>query len=126
MGVEQIQLLFKEFGRKVTLFYMEAIRQNAEDVVRSFFKKLAKERGDKPLVALDHMDDGSPIALTVTVNGEDGTAVFDFQGTGHSIHGNINAPPAVCNAAVTYCVRNLTRKTTIELMSGSDPLHDWY
>ncbi|WWC67417.1 uncharacterized protein I206_101325 [Kwoniella pini CBS 10737] len=105
VGVEQIQLLFNEFGRHVTLFYMEAIRQNAEDVVRSFFKRLAVERGNKPLTAVDHMDDGSPIALTVTINGDDGTAVFDFQGTGHSIHGNINAPPAVCNAAVTYCIR---------------------
>lgn len=104
IGSEQIRGLFDEFGQEVTLFYMEAIRQNAEDTVRAFFKRLHAERGSVPLTAVDYMDDGTPIALTITLNGEDGTAVFDFEGTGSAVHGNINAPKAVANAAVTYCV----------------------
>lgn len=103
VGSDQIKLLFDEFGREVTLFYMLAIRQNAEATTRSFFRKLAKERGTH-LQAVDYMDDGSPIALTVTVDAETGGATFDFEGTGESIVGNINVPKAVANAAITYCV----------------------
>ena len=34
------------------------------------------------VVAGDVMDDGSPIRLTVTIDRRDGTALFDFEGTG--------------------------------------------
>eukprot|EP00983_Pelagomonas_calceolata_P111621 1159803-Pelagomonas_calceolata.AAC.5 len=34
------------------------------------------------VVAVDVMDDGSPIRLAVTINRREGTAVFDFEGTG--------------------------------------------
>jgi 5-oxoprolinase (ATP-hydrolysing) len=33
------------------------------------------------------MDDGSPITLKITINGEDGTADFDFTGTGPEVYG---------------------------------------
>ncbi len=32
------------------------------------------------------MDDGSPIKLKITINGKDGTADFDFTGTGPEVH----------------------------------------
>ncbi|KAK4688184.1 5-oxoprolinase (ATP-hydrolyzing), partial [Tremellales sp. Uapishka_1] len=105
VGTQQIKALFDEYGQAITLFYMEAIRNNAEQVVRSFFKRLAASRPGENLTAVDHMDDGSAIALTVTLDGETGDAIFDFEGTGTSIHGNINAPKAVSNAAITYCIR---------------------
>ena len=72
VGSEQIGQLFEEFGREVTLFYMEAIRQNAEDTTRAFFKKLYKIKKGKQLHAIDHMDEGTAIVLTVTINGETG------------------------------------------------------
>jgi hypothetical protein len=34
------------------------------------------------VVAEDVMDDGSPIRLSVTIDRRDGTAIFDFEGTG--------------------------------------------
>ena len=86
---------------------MAAIRQNAEDTTRAFFKKLYREKGGKPLHAIDHMDEGTPIVLTVTIDGETGDAVFDFEGTGLAVYGNINAPKAVANAAITYSVSTL-------------------
>ena len=35
----------------------------------------------------------------------DGSAVFDFTGTGPQLHGNLNAPPAVAASAVIYSLR---------------------
>ena len=46
------------------------------------------------------MDDGTPIRLKVTVNPKDGSAVFDFTGTGPMVYGNCNAPPAVTYSAI--------------------------
>jgi len=130
VGSDQIKLLFEEFGREVTLFYMLAIRQNAEGTTRSFFRKLAAERGTH-LQAVDYMDDGSPIALTVTVDAETGGATFDFEGTGESIVGNVNVPKAVANAAITYCVSSSSLAMTTRWPMGkkrtwltADPVHD--
>jgi 5-oxoprolinase (ATP-hydrolysing) len=33
------------------------------------------------------MDNGSPIQLKVTIDGEKGEAVFDFEGTGPEVYG---------------------------------------
>ena len=57
------------------------------------------------LSAADYLDDGSPIRLTVTINVDTGTARFDFTGTGHEIHGNLNAPISVVHSAIIYCMR---------------------
>jgi len=51
------------------------------------------------------MDDGSPIVLQVTINPDNGSAVFDFEGTGFEVYGNCNAPPAVTYSAIIYCLR---------------------
>ena len=39
------------------------------------------------------------------INEKDGSAVFDFEGTGHEIRGNLNAPISVVHSAVIYCMR---------------------
>jgi 5-oxoprolinase (ATP-hydrolysing) len=80
------------------------IRDNAELGVRALLKKTAKELGCV-LEAKDWMDDGSPIQLKVTITPEDGSAVFDFAGTGPEIRGCWNAPTSVCHAAIIYCLR---------------------
>jgi 5-oxoprolinase (ATP-hydrolysing) len=56
------------------------------------------------------MDDGSPIALALTIDRRDGSAVFDFSGTGPQIWGNCNAPKAVTKSAVLYALRCLIEK----------------
>ncbi len=53
----------------------------------------------------DHLDDGSPIAVTITL--ADGRAVFDFAGTGPVLAGNLNANRAITTAAVLYVLRAL-------------------
>ena len=53
------------------------------------------------------MDDGTPIKVTISINGTNGAALFDFDGTGSMVYGNCNAPPAVTYSAIIYCLRCL-------------------
>lgn len=53
------------------------------------------------------MDDGTPIALKIDIDGETGSAVFDFTGTGPQVYGNTNAPKAITHSAIIYCLRSL-------------------
>lgn len=61
---------------------MSHIQKSAEYAVRDLLKdvgaRVYEETGAYSLHAIDYMDDGSPIELTVDINIEDGTAVFDF------------------------------------------------
>ncbi len=57
------------------------------------------------LEAVDYMDDGTPIRLQVTIDITQGSAVFDFTGTGAQVLGNCNAPKAITYSAVLYCLR---------------------
>ncbi|BGP13340.1 hypothetical protein JCM10213_001473 [Rhodosporidiobolus nylandii] len=103
-GVSLINLLTKEYGLDTVVEYMEHIRDNAESAVRDLLRQVAKERG-KSLQAVDHLDDGTPIELSVEINDEEGSAVFDFSGTGPEIYGNLNAPVSVSYSAIIYCLR---------------------
>jgi 5-oxoprolinase (ATP-hydrolysing) len=55
----------------------------------------------------DYMDDGTPIRLAVTIDRRNGSALFNFNGTGPQVFGNTNAPPAVTTSAVIYSLRCL-------------------
>ncbi|KAK9326021.1 Hydantoinase B/oxoprolinase-domain-containing protein [Lipomyces orientalis] len=106
-GISLIESLINEYGESVVQFYMLAIQDNAELSVKNMLKQLSKRFEGRALQAKDHMDDGSPICLTIDINGNDGTAVFDFAGTGPEIYGNMNAPEAVTHSAIIYCLRCL-------------------
>lgn len=64
------------------------------------------------------MDDGTPIELSVTIDRRQGSATFDFTGTGPELYGNLNAPPAVTASAVIYCLRCLIPDVDIPLNQG--------
>lgn len=53
---------------------------------------------------MDHMDDCTPIRLVVS---PDGYATFDSTSTGPHVRGNTNAPIAITNSAIIYCLRGL-------------------
>lgn len=89
---------------------MNFIQKNAELSVRNMLKDFSSEHGTK-VCAVDHMDDGSPICLSIEINPETGSAVFDFTGTGPQVLGNHNAPPAVTYSAVIYSLRSLVAQT---------------
>ncbi|GAA6038693.1 hypothetical protein JCM8097_002349 [Rhodosporidiobolus ruineniae] len=106
-GALQIQDLFREYGKPVVQFYMRAIRNNAENAVRDFFKQTYDRFEGRPLHAIDYMDDGTPIEMTVTIDRETGNAKVDFTGTGPESWSNYNAPVAVANSALIYSLRTL-------------------
>jgi N-methylhydantoinase B/oxoprolinase/acetone carboxylase alpha subunit len=61
--------------------------------VRNMLKDFAAEHGTRAH-AIDHMDDGTPIELTVDIDPSTGGARFDFSGTGPQILGNLNVRTA--------------------------------
>ncbi|KAH8704894.1 putative 5-oxoprolinase [Talaromyces proteolyticus] len=104
-GIRLVRQLIKEYTMDVVQMYMGAIQDAAELATRNLFKKLVKKFQGSEISAVDYMDDGTPIQLKVTINEEDGSAVFDFTGTGPEVYGNWNAPVAICNSAVIFALR---------------------
>lgn len=74
---------------------MGAIQDSAELAVRNLLKRLEHERSGEDISAVDYMDDGTPIQLKVTINPTDGSAIFDFTGTGPEVYGNFVLYPSV-------------------------------
>ncbi|KAJ2437576.1 hypothetical protein GGF42_008581, partial [Coemansia sp. RSA 2424] len=105
-GIALVLALCQECGLDVVQAYMAHIQRTAEVAVRSLLANTRKLRGDDggQLCGSDSMDDGSKIALSVTID-EDGGAVFDFNGTSPEVYGNTNAPPSVTYSAIIYCLR---------------------
>ena len=106
-GINLIQSLVEEWGLETVQEYMLHIRNNAELAVRNLLRDVAKRQGTRELHAVDHMDDGTPIELRVTINPEEGSAVFDFEGTGPEVQGNHNCPKSVSHSAIIYCLRSM-------------------
>ncbi|KAJ5570087.1 5-oxoprolinase [Penicillium hispanicum] len=104
-GIQLVRLLIKEYSMAVVQMYMGAIQDSAELATRNLFKKLVKKFQGQRIFAVDYMDDGTPIQLEVTIDETDGSAVFDFTGTGPEVYGNWNAPIAICNSAVIFALR---------------------
>jgi 5-oxoprolinase (ATP-hydrolysing) len=107
-GITLIKGLISEFGLSTVHRYMYAIQRASDIAVRELLKQKYEEFGKKPLKAVDYMDDGTPIALEITISPENGfSATFDFAGTGPQVYGNTNAPVAITNSAIIYCLRAL-------------------
>lgn len=122
-GINLISTLIGDYGEDVVQFYMHNVQDNAEQSVRTLLKEVSKRVEGKELTAIDYMDDGSPIKLSVTIDAEKGEAVFDFDGTGPEVYGNINAPEAITYSAIIYCLRCLISED-IPLNQGClKPIH---
>lgn len=86
-GITLILSLIEEYGDEVVQFYMVNIQNNAETSVRNLLKQVSKRFEGKDLSAVDFMDNGSPIQLKITIDAENGEALFDFAGTGPEVYG---------------------------------------
>ena len=109
-GIGLILEMIDQYGLDVVQAYMHYIQEAAATAVRSSLRALSRNRGLKEhdsLQAVDYLDDGSPIVLKITINRREGSAVFDFSGTGPQLPGNLNAPRAVTRSAVLYSLRCL-------------------
>ena len=95
--------------------FMSMLLTSSKETVQSFLISKSKELGNS-LSAIDFMDDGSQIRLTITIE-NDGNALFDFTGTSLMGFHNLNAPISITYSAVLYCLRCLINKS-IPLNSG--------
>jgi 5-oxoprolinase (ATP-hydrolysing) len=112
-GIELLLEMVNRYSLDVVQAYMDHVQNAAEDAVHHRLREFSMNRGlaEKDTVrAVDYLDDGSPIALALTIDRAAGNAVFDFTGTGPEIWGNCNAPRAVTLSAVLYCLRCLIAK----------------
>ncbi|KAL4753744.1 hypothetical protein BDW72DRAFT_201227 [Aspergillus terricola var. indicus] len=97
-GMTLVQALIEEYTLPTIQLYMGAIQSNAELAVRSYLTTVRARLGPH-LTATDQMDNGTLIRLSVSI-APDGSATFDFTGTGHD-HSqgsflNPSSGPAVC------------------------------
>ena len=100
----------KTTGLQIVQAYMHHIQSNAEEAVRNMLKELSLREGlaeVDTVEASDFLDDGSELFLRLTIDRRDGSAVFDFTGTGPELWGNLNAPRAVTHSAILYSLRCL-------------------
>ena len=105
-GISLVCELIDFYGLKTVQNYMKFIQENAEIAVRDMLKEIvANNNGKTTLEACDFMDDGSKINLVVDINPNDGSALFDFTGSGLEVYGNTNAPKAVTMSALIYSIR---------------------
>lgn len=79
----KVSELIDYYGLDVVQAYMNHIQTNAEVAVRDMLREVARDAvtrtGSATLQYLDHMDDGSPISLRVTLDEKSGSAYCDFR-----------------------------------------------
>lgn len=105
-GINLLNNLIEEYSLRVVQAYMKHVQDNATLAVEKMLRTVAEKRGDV-LEATDYMDDGSKINLKITINKEEGSAIFDFTGTSAQVYGNTNAPTSITTSAILYCLRCL-------------------
>lgn len=104
-GIQLIHAIVEDYGLETVQEYMYHIRTNAEMSVRNLLRDVVVRAGTNKLSAVDYLDDGTPIQLSVEIDKEKGSAILDFEGTGLEVRGNLNAPISVVHSAVIYCMR---------------------
>ncbi|KDO33339.1 hypothetical protein SPRG_02146 [Saprolegnia parasitica CBS 223.65] len=120
-GVHLMQDLIREYTLRVVTAYMTFIQETAEQAVRTMLHEFSLAQGLPEVgsvAAEDFMDDGTRLALQITIDRRNDSAIFDFTGTGAEVFGNINAPPAVTYSAIIYCLRCLLIGDDLPLNQG--------
>jgi 5-oxoprolinase (ATP-hydrolysing) len=100
-GARRLAALSDRYGLPVVRAYMRHIQDAAERKTRAALARLPD--GIRRFV--DHLDDGSRIAVAITIQGD--AATIDFAGTSGVLAGNLNANRAIVTAAVMYVLRTL-------------------
>jgi len=100
-GANDLLALVERYTLPVVEAYMGHIQEAADRKMRMALERLP----DGCHQFVDHLDDGSPITVAVTIAGD--SATIDFTGTGPVLEGNLNANRAVVTAATMYCLRCL-------------------
>ena len=122
-GVLLLQKLSTQQGHPVVAAYTGHLQRAAENRMRAALQRFVEHptglsssrvaAGPMPDRSVpfsaffrDSLDDGTPLALSLVIRA-DGSARFDFTGSGPVHPGNLNANPAIVASAVIYCLRCL-------------------
>jgi 5-oxoprolinase (ATP-hydrolysing) len=100
-GAEDLRRMIEQYSLPVVQAYMRHIQDAAARKMRAALAKLPAGRRE----FTDHLDDGTPICVAITIQGE--SATIDFTGTGPVSAGNLNANQAIVTAAIMYVLRLL-------------------
>jgi 5-oxoprolinase (ATP-hydrolysing) len=103
-GVRALGNLVAAAGRDSVEAHLDSLTARSRDALR----KILTARPPVSATALEHLDDGTPIKLTLTPS-KDGGLHFDFTGSGTVHPGSLNATPAVVRSAILYALRLFTR-----------------
>ncbi|MDX2256020.1 MAG: hydantoinase B/oxoprolinase family protein [Pseudanabaenaceae cyanobacterium bins.39] len=107
-GATELQRMVQQYGIAMVLAYMQHVRNNAEMAIRQAIANLSKASGAQNERNFTyHLDSGSQIVVSVTLDPVARTAKIDFTGTSAQLPNNFNAPLAVCKAVVLYVFRTL-------------------
>ena len=101
-GVRELERMVAHFGLEVVRAYMGHVQDNAEESVRRVLDRLPPEG-----CFACTLDDGSRVQVRIAVDHGSRRATVDFTGTSPQQPNNLNAPLAVCRAAVLYVFRCL-------------------
>ncbi len=100
-GARLLRTMVDDLGGDTVASYMMHI----QDFAAACVHRAIAELPDGTRRFVDAMDDGTAIAVALTVKGD--RLAIDFTGTGAQVRGNLNAPTAVTRAAVLYVLRLL-------------------
>ena len=100
-GATEIEKMVAHFGLDVVKAYMQHVKDNAAEAVRSVLDRLRDGE------CRYELDDGSHISVKITVDRQARRARIDFSGSSGQQPTNFNAPPSICRAAVLYVMRTL-------------------
>lgn len=100
-GIVELQRMVDDYGLATVQAYMQHVQDNAEEAVRRSIAHLHDGTFSYPT------DQGHQIQVAVQINSGDRTARIDFTGTSPQQENNLNAPLAVCKAAILYVFRTL-------------------
>ena len=115
-GMRRLKELVDRHSFSIVRACMERIQQAASEKMRMSLSRIP----DGEYSRIDHLDDGSAIAVRIDISGDQATV--DFTGTGPVLSSNLNANKAIVTAAVMYSFRCLIDED-IPLNSGVlDPI----
>ncbi|MFK7778559.1 MAG: hydantoinase B/oxoprolinase family protein [Gimesia sp.] len=110
-GVTLLNDLVSRYSLPIVQAYMLHIQQAATQKMQLALEQI----GDGVYTFTDHLDNGVPLSVKITIQGN--SATVDFTGTGPVLKTNLNANKAIVNAAVLYVFRCLIQED-IPLNSG--------
>ena len=107
-GREALEQLCAQYEPATVTHYMEAL-QNYTHLRRQRAVAQTLPAPSTSLAATEHLDDGTPLCVTLTRRGEE--LLVDFTGTGGVHPGNLNATQAIVHSVVMYVLRLLVPET---------------